>query len=232
MKKLGLIGGTSWHSTIDYYRFINQSINDHFGDNTNPPLMVYTIDQAENHRFQNEGKWDSIAVLLLDAGESLQRGGAEAVMFCANTPHKVYDLVDKELDIPVIHIADATAKAILDKGIAKVGFVGTKFTMEEDFITGRIKDRGIEVMVPEDQETITELQRIIIDELTYGNIEKTSKAYVVKVLQSMIDAGAEGVVLGCTEFPLMIFDEDLSVPIFNTSDIHAEAAVEFILEKE
>jgi aspartate racemase len=231
MQALGLIGGTSWHSTIDYYRVINQAVNVHFGNNTNPPLSIYTLNQAEVHRLQKENKWDSIATMFMDAGLRLQAGGAEALLFCANTPHKVYDQVDDALELPIIHIADATSKAIKTKGIQKVGFIGTKFTMQEDFITGRIRSNEIEVILPKDDATIDELHRIIIDELTYDNIIPSSKEYVLKVLQGMISEGAQGVVLGCTEFPLMIFQEDLDVPVFNTSELHAQEAIAFILSQ-
>lgn len=231
MNTLGLIGGTSWHSTLIYYSIINQSVNDHFGNNTNPPLLVYTLNQAEVHRFQKENKWDSIAHMITQGALSLKKGGAESVLFCANTPHKVYSLVQEKLDFPIIHIADATANAIHDKKIKKVCFIGTKYSMEEDFIAKRIEDNGINVLVPEEKTVINELHRIIIEELTYGKVNETSKRYVLDVLNNLIDKGAEGVILGCTEFPLMIMKEDLNVPIFNTTEIHAKSGVDFILNK-
>ncbi|WP_082433376.1 aspartate/glutamate racemase family protein [Flagellimonas eckloniae] len=230
MNVLGLIGGTSWHSTIDYYSMINQSVNNHFGNNTNPPLLVYTLNQAEVHRFQKENKWDSIAHMLVNAGLNLNKAGANAVLFCANTPHKVFDAVQQNLDVPVIHIADATANEIREKGLKKVFFIGTKYSMEETFITKRIEENGIEIIVPKEQEVIGELHRIIHEELTYGKIVEQSKEYVLNIIKSSIDQGAEGVVLGCTEFPLMIFPEDLDVPIFNTTEIHSKAGVDFILK--
>lgn len=231
MNTLGLIGGTSWHSTIDYYSTINQSINDYYGNNTNPPLLVYTLNQAEVHRFQIENKWDSIANMLVNAGLSLHKGGASAVLFCANTPHKVFDSVQKKLPIPIIHIADATAKEIHKKGIKKVFFIGTKYSMEETFITKRMECNSIEVLVPKEKQVIEELHRIIIKELTYGTIVKASKDYVMSTIKKAISEGAEGVVLGCTEFPLMIFQEDLDIPIFNTTEIHSNASVDYILKK-
>ncbi|AIZ43676.1 hypothetical protein M666_04670 [Cellulophaga baltica 18] len=230
MNTLGLIGGTSWHSTIDYYRTINQTINDHFGNNTNPPLIVYTLNQAEVHRYQIENKWDSIATMLVTAALNLNKAGASAVLFCANTPHKVYDDVQAKLDFPVIHIADATAQAIHEKGLKKVLFLGTKYSMEEPFITKRIEDNGIEVLVPKKKKQIEELHRIIQEELTYGIIDKESKKYVLGIIAEAIAAGAQGVVLGCTEFPLMIFQEDLEVPAFNTTEIHSKAGVDYILK--
>ncbi|WP_405608057.1 aspartate/glutamate racemase family protein [Polaribacter sp. Asnod1-A03] len=231
MKTLGLIGGTSWHSTIEYYAAINQSINDYYGNNTNPPLLVYTINQAEVHRFQKINKWDSIAVMLKQAALGLHKGGATSVMFCANTPHKVFDVVQNQLDFPIIHIGDATAKAIKNKGVKNVAFLGTIYTMEADFITKRIADNGVDVFVPEEKEVLVELQRIIEEELTYGVIKPATKTYVLNVIQGLVDKGAEGVVLGCTEFPLMIFDEDLKIPIFNTTEIHSNAAVDYILKR-
>ncbi|WP_158974921.1 aspartate/glutamate racemase family protein [Cellulophaga sp. L1A9] len=230
MNTLGLIGGTSWHSTVDYYKTINQSVNDYYGNNTNPPLLVYTLNQAEVHRFQIEDKWDSIANMLVVAAINLNKAGATSVLFCANTPHKVFDVVQKQLDFPVIHIADATAKAIHEKGLKKVLFIGTRYSMEETFVTKRIEDNGIEVLVPKEKKEINELHRIIQEELTYGTVTKESKEYVLGIIKKSIAQGAEGVILGCTEFPLMIFQEDLAVPIFNTTEIHSKAGVDYILK--
>lgn len=230
MRKLGLIGGTSWHSTIEYYRYINQYVNDFFGDNTNPPLLVYTLNQALIHRYQMESNWSGIAELLAEAGRSLQKAGAEKVMFCANTPHKVYSIVEQQIDVPILHIADATAAAIKSAGIKKVCFLGTKYSMIEDFVTQRIANNGIEVVTPKADSVIDELHRIIREELTYGNVTSESKNYVISVIQSLVDSGAEGVVLGCTEFPLMIKETDLQIPVFNTTEIHARAGADFILK--
>lgn len=230
MKTLGLIGGTSWHSTIDYYRFINESVNEHYGNNTNPPLMVYTMNQAQVHTYQVENNWDGIADMLVEAGMRLQNAGAEKLMFCANTPHKVYDQVEKQLNTPILHIADATAENIKKRDIKKVCFLGTKYTMTEDFITQRIANNGIEVLVPKKPAVIDELHRIIMKELTYGNIIPASKKYILDVIQSFVDQGVMGVVLGCTEFPMMINEGDLQIAIFNTTEIHARAGVDYILE--
>jgi len=229
MNTLGLIGGTSWHSTIEYYRFINEKTNSHFGNNTNPPLIVYTLNQAKVHKYQNENNWDGIADMIVFAGKNLENAGAQKLMLCANTPHKVYDKVIKELSIPIIHIAEATAIEIKKMGIDKVCFLGTKYTMTENFITSKIENYGIEVMVPSDEEQINELHRIIIEELTYGKILPKSKVYVENTIQSFIDKGAKGVILGCTEFPLMFRSEELNIPIFNTTDIHANSGVNYIL---
>lgn len=231
MKKLGLIGGTSWHSTIDYYSYINQCVNDHFGDNTNPPLLVFTLNHALIRKHQMNDNWNAIAELITEAAISLEKAGAEMIMFCANTSHKVFDQVESNINTPILHIADATAKAIHAKNLKKVLFIGTKYSMQEDFITQRISNEGIEVIVPERPEQINELQRIIQEELTYGNIIASSKDYLLKLIQSNLELGVEAVILGCTEFPILIQEEDLSIPIFNTTEIHARAGVDFILKE-
>lgn len=230
MKTLGLIGGTSWHSTIEYYKYINQHVNDYFGDNTNPPLMVFTLNQALVYKLQEEAKWDQIAEMITDAATRLEKAGAEQLMFCANTPHKIYDIVAKRIDTPILHIGDATAAAIKSEKLNTVCFLGTKFSMTEDFVTKRISRRNIGVLVPQNNDTINELHRIIQEELTYGKIIEHSKRYVLDVIQDLVQSGAQGVVLGCTEFPLMIDDEDLEMPTFNTTHIHALAGANFILE--
>ena len=230
MKTLGLIGGTSWHSTIEYYKYINQEVNDFFGDNTNPPLLLYTLNQSAIHKYQIENNWEAIAELILKAANSLIAAGAEQLMFCANTPHKVYPIVLQEINIPILHIADATAEAINNMNINKVCFLGTKYTMTEPFVTNRIADHNIDVLLPKTEKQINELHRIIQQELTYGKIIEKSKTYVLDVIQSLVELGAEGVVLGCTEFPLMINQNDLEIPIFNTTLIHAKAGTNFILK--
>lgn len=152
-------------------------------------------------------------------------------MFCANTPHKVYDIVESEIDTPILHIADATAEAIKLRQLKKVCFLGTKYSMNETFVTQRIEDNGVEVMIPQERGTIEELHRIIQEELTYGQIITASKEYVIKTIEALTDLGSEGVILGCTEFPLMIATTDLQVPIFNTTEIHALAGAQFILKE-
>ena len=231
MNRLGLIGGTSWHSTIEYYKYINQHINEYFGDNTNSPLMVFTLNQALVHKRQEEGKWDLIADMIIDAAIRLEKAGAEQLMLCANTPHKVYDLVTKRIDTPILHIGDATAAAIKSEKLNTVCFLGTKFSMTENFVTKRISRHGIDVLVPQNDVTINELHRIIQEELTYGKILEPSKRYVLDVIKDLARLGAQGVVLGCTEFPLMISGDELEIPVFNTTDIHALAGANYILEE-
>lgn len=229
MNSLGLIGGTSWHSTIEYYRYINQYVNDYYGDNTNPPLIVFTLNQSLIHRYQRESNWKGIAELLTKAAKSLENAGVDMLMFCANTPHKVYNVVEQNITTPILHISDATSYAIKSGGIKKVCFLGTKYSMNENFVTQRIIDNGIDVVTPNDKNTVEELHRIIQEELTYGKIIPKSKEYVIHVIESFVSGGAEGVVLGCTEFPLMINETDLQIPIFNTTEIHSKAGAKFIL---
>lgn len=232
MRMLGLIGGTSWHSTAEYYKYINQAVNTHFGDNTNPPLLLFNLNQSQVHQYQIDDNWTGVADLIIDGAVRLEKAGAESLIFCANTPHKVFETVQSSVAVPIIHIADATARAIQRQNIHKVCFIGTKFTMQEDFITGRMARHGIEVLAPEEPDIITELHRIIQKELTFGQVTDASKTYVLSTLQAMIDKGAEGVILGCTEFPLMISDKDLALPIFNTTEIHSNAATRYILNLE
>ena len=229
MRTFGLIGGTSWHSTMEYYRIINQSVNDYFENNTNPPLIIINQNQALIHELQEKNEWDEIASLFVEAAKILEQGGANALMFCANTPHKIFEFVESEIQIPIIHIVDATSNEILKKRLKKVCFIGTRFSMEEDFILKRFMKNGVEIIMPKHKANINELHRIIQKELTYGNINSNSKKFVLNNIQSMIEYGAEGVVLGCTEFPLMIDNNDLSIPIFNTTKIHAKAASDYIL---
>lgn len=231
MRCLGLIGGTSWHSTVEYYSAINQAVNDHFGNNTNPPLVIANVNQADVHQFQRDNNWRKVAQVFVEAAKRLEAAGAEAISFCANTPHKVYEHVQAEIRVPMIHIADATAAAIHQREVTKVCFIGTQYSMEDDFVTGRIASHGIGVSVPQNSADIVELHRIIQQELTFNNILPESKQYVMQQILQMVSDGAQGVVLGCTEFPLMFADGDLDIPVFNTTKIHAAAAVDFILNQ-
>lgn len=229
MKSLGLIGGTSWHSTVEYYRWINEAVNQYFGDNTNPPLLIANLNQSQVHRLQVEDRWSEIAELLIDNANRLAAAGAQAVMFCANTPHKCFDTVEQQIKLPILHIADATANAIVERGLSCVALIGTQFTMSETFITDRYQQHGIETLVPDDPEEIMELHRIIQEELTFGNIVPSSKQYVMNSIAAMQARGAQGIVLGCTEFPLMLGARDLELSVFDTTRIHAHYATEFVL---
>lgn len=229
MKTLGLIGGTSWHSTIDYYRYINEMANERRGPKFNPPLLIYSLNQAAIHALQQADRWDQIAEMYVAVGQQLINAGAQGLMFCANTPHKIYDTVQDQISVPVLHIADATGVEAHRHGFHKMGLLGTKFTMEGKFIGGRLTDRyQIEVIRP-DADTRTELHRIIFDELCHGDFNEKAKAYVLAEIVRMHEAGAEGVVLGCTEFPILVKQSDTDIPLFDTTRLHAKMAVDFML---
>lgn len=230
MKVLGLIGGTSWHSTIECYRYINQSINDVYGNNTNPPLVLYNMNQHEIHELQREGRWDDIAMLLSAAARNLHAAGAQAITLCANTPYKVYPAIASETQLPILHIADATGMAIRDAGLEKVGLIGTIYTMEDAFIKDWLKEYyGVDVVVPVSAGIRRELHRIVQEELGMGIFEPETKHYVLREIEDLENRGAEGIVLGCTEFPLIIDQRDVNVPVFDTTQLHSRMAVDFIL---
>ncbi len=230
MKSIGLIGGISWHATSKYYSFINQAINNHFGDNTNPPLMIYNMNQSKMHEFQKKDDWVAISDMVYEGAKSLLDAGTELILICSNTTHKVFKSIHDKISTPILHIGDATAQHIIDKGFNKVGFIGTKFTMENKFLVDRIRGFDIDVLVPEESTVIKELHRIIHEELTYKKILPKSKDFVRNEIQKMKDQGAEGIILGCTEFSLMFEEMKLDLPVFDTVDIHAQGAVDYILE--
>jgi aspartate racemase len=230
MRMLGLIGGTSWHSTVEYYRYINQKINDYYGSETNPPLIVYNLNQRAIHDLQRRGAWDRIAGIYSDAGIKLRVAGAQAVLFAANTPYKVYPQVAQRVGIPVLHIADATAAAIEHAHLRKVGLLGTRYTMEDGFIPSWLKEHyGIEVVTPASQAVRDELQRLIERELGMGVFKPATKRYVLSQIEDLHQHGAQGVILGCTEFTLLISQADVAFPAFDTTRLHAQMGVDFIL---
>jgi aspartate racemase len=230
MKMLGLIGGTSWHSTVEYYRYINQKINDYYGSETNPPLLVYNLNQRAIHDLQRSGDWDRIAGLYSDAGIKLRAAGAQAVLFAANTPYKVYPQVAQRIGIPVLHIADATGAAIQHAHLRRVGLLGTQYTMEDGFIPSWLKEHfGIEVVTPASQAVRDELQRLIQRELGMGVFKPATKRYVLSQIEDLHQHGAQGVILGCTEFTLLISQAEVAFPAFDTARLHAQMGVDFIL---
>ncbi len=230
MKAVGLIGGTAWYSTVDYYRYINKAVNDAYGNNTNPPLIVYNLDNHRIQQLQDKNQWDEIAAILTDAAMKLQSAGAQAIVLCANTQHKAYGPVAKNVKIPILHIGDATGVAIQRRGLKKIGLVGTRFTMEDGFMISWLKERyAIEVMVPASASARQELHRIIHEELDMGVHKPGSKKYALGQIEELRRRGAQGIVLACTEFPLIIKQSDVSVPVFDTTLLHSQMAVDFIL---
>ena len=226
MKTLGMIGGTSWHSTIEYYRLINSMINQRLGEDVNPPLLLYSI----NIQLMKHGSRSEIQEGFLKYASTLEKAGAEAIIFCANTPHLAYDHVASRISIPILHIADATGDQILQNQYSTAGLLGTKATMTRDFIKRRLNEtHGLDILVPESEESIDRVHGIIANELTLGQFTSASKDYFLGEIDLLRERGAEGVILGCTELPLLIKEEDSSVPLYDTTYLHAEKAVQFIL---
>ncbi|NHF59667.1 amino acid racemase [Flavobacteriaceae bacterium TP-CH-4] len=228
MRTLGLIGGTSWHSTIVYYKLINEVVGDKIGKQANPPLIIYSLN-IELMREQNVPKINNT---YLDVATKLQQAGAEAIVICANTPHMIYDFVQPKINIPILHIADATGKEALKKGLKKVGLLGNRPTMTKGFIQSRLKTRfGIETIVPENRYLDT-CHHYISNELTQGTFTHEAKKFFLKQMHFLRDAGAEGIVLGCTELPMLIDPNDFDLPLLATTQLHAIMAVDFVLGEE
>jgi aspartate racemase len=229
MKSVGLIGGTSWHSTMDYYKYINQMVNEELGDKTNPPLLLLNLNQAEIHKLQNDDKWSLIADIYIEAAKKLQLAGADAIMFCANTPHKNYEIVQKNIDIPILHIADAIGKEAKKFEMGKVILLGTKFTMTEPFIRLRLKDKfGIDTIIPE-QIFCEQLQNIISKELSMGIVNPESKISLINEINFLRSPQINGIILGCTELAMIIKQTDLAIPILDSTYLHASMGVDFLL---
>ncbi|MGF9767513.1 aspartate/glutamate racemase family protein [Bacillus albus] len=229
MKTIGLIGGMSWESTTEYYRIINEEIKERLGGFHSAKCMINSVDFEEIERFQSNGDWNGAGEVLGNAAYSLQRGGADFIVICTNTMHKVIEKIKEKIHIPVLHIADATAKEIKRKDIQTVGLLGTKYTMEQDFYKVRIEENHIKVMIPskKDREKVNE---VIYTELCLGKITSQSREYYKRVIEELVQEGAQGIILGCTEIGLLIKQEDVSVPIFDTTHIHAVEAVNFALQ--
>ncbi len=230
MKTIGLIGGMSWESSLEYYRIINERTKTKLGGFHSAESLMYSVDFAEIETLQHQGKWPETAQILSRAAKSLEAGGADFIVLCTNTMHKVASEIESAVRIPLLHIADTTARSILTRGLKKVGLLGTRFTMEEDFYKGRLtKKHGLEVLVPPppDRETI---HRVIYEELVIGRIDPSSRQQFVKIIERLAEAGAQAVILGCTEIGLLVKDKDSPIPLFDTTRIHAEAAVEMALE--
>lgn len=229
MKTIGLLGGMSWESSIEYYRIINETTKAKLGGLHSAKSVMVSVDFAEIEILQHQGKWGEAAQLLVDAARSLENAGADFMVLCTNTMHKVADDIQASITIPLLHIADATAKRVKEAGIQRIGLLGTRFTMEEEFYKGRLSaEYGLNVSVPNAQEREI-VHRVIYDELVMGEIRQHSKEQYIHVIEQMVHEGAEGVILGCTEIGLLVHQEDSQVPLFDTTRIHAEAAAEYAL---
>lgn len=231
MRRIGLIGGMSWESTAAYYRLINEGVRDRLGGLHSARLVLDSVDFAQVEALQAAGDWDDARELLADSARRLQAAGAELIGLCTNTMHKVSDAIESAVEIPFVHLADVTARAVLDVGVRRVGLLGTAFTMEQDFYRDRLAAAGLHVLVPDEADR-AEVHRVIYDELCLGIVRDDSRVAYREVIGRLVDAGAEGVVLGCTEIELLVTAEDSPVPVFPTTSIHAEAIVDAALASE
>lgn len=230
MKTIGLIGGMSWESSLEYYRIVNEVVKSKLGGLHSAQCIMYSVDFAEIETLQGQGKWDDATDLMIDAARRVEKGGADFFIICTNTMHLMADEVADHVTIPLLHIADVTAEAVKDRGIKKIGLLGTKFTMEKDFYRGRlIKKHGLEVLIPGERERKI-IHKIIFGELCLGTIQESSRAQFIDIMDDLAARGAEGIILGCTEIGLLTRDKDSQVPLFDTTKIHAEAAALFALE--
>jgi aspartate racemase len=219
----------SWESSIEYYRIVNETVKAKLGGFHSAKSIMYSVDFAEIEILQHKGKWQEAAQVLIVAAESLERGGADFIILCTNTMHKVANDIQAHTSIPILHIADATAQQIKDSGIGKIGLLGTRFTMEEDFYKSRLTQKySLDVIIPNAQEREI-VHRVIYEELVIGEIRQDSKERYVDIIERLVKEGAEGVILGCTEIGRLIHDGDCRVPLFDTTKIHAVAAVEYAL---
>ena len=228
MKTIGLLGGTSWVSTIDYYRYLNEGINARLGGIQFAKCIIHSFNFADIQKNNDTNDWDATLSLFVEAATNLEKSGAAAILICANTLHKIAEPLQERIGIPIIHIGVVTAEVIAKKGLKKVALLGTKFTMELDFIKGKLKDRGIETILPDDEER-EYINTNISSELAKNIFTNENKQNYLTIINKLIKAGAEGIVLGCTEIPMFIKQEDITVPIFDTAAIHAAAAVDFAL---
>ncbi len=231
MKTIGLIGGMSWESSAAYYRLMNEQVKQRLGGLHSAKCILYSVDFQQIEHFQAKGEWDKAGNVLAQAAQSLERAGADFVIICTNTMHKVIDIIEEAITIPILHIADATARQIKEAGLQKIALLGTKYTMEQAFYKARVEGFGIEVIVPDSHERM-EVNRIIYEELCLGIIKQDAKSYYIQVVEELVQAGAQGVILGCTEIGLLIQQEDISVPVFDTAAIHAQTAVSMAIQEE
>jgi len=226
MNSIGLIGGTSWHSTIVYYRLINELVGEKIGTQGNPELLIYSI----NIELMREQNVDKINAKYLQVSRSLEKAGAKAIVICANTPHMAYDYVQPKIEIPILHIADATGKEAARLQLKKVGLLGNRPTMTRGFIPDILKrNYGIETIIPEENE-LTQSHQYVSKELTQGLFTKEATSFFLEQIQSLKNRGAEGIVLGCTELPILLEKSSAGIPLLATTQLHAQMAVDFILE--
>lgn len=229
MKTIGMIGGMSWESSSVYYRLINEEVRQRLGGHHSAKSVMVSVDFAEIEEMQRAGDWESAGEAMAEAARNVEAGGAEFLLICTNTMHKNAPEVEAAVDIPLLHIASATATAVKAHGISSVGLLGTRFTMEEDFCIDQLRQEGLEVLVPGEDDR-SEVDRIIFEELVFGDIRLPSRAAYIEIMSGLVEDGAGGVILGCTEIGLLVNSGDCEVPVFDTTQVHALAAVDAALE--
>lgn len=223
MKVIGLIGGIDWESTVTYYKLINETIKKQLGGFHSAKILLYSVDFDEIEKHQSNDEWDKSAELLADIAKRLEIAGADFIVICTNTMHKVAAKIQKHISVPIIHIAEATAETLAENGIQKVGLLGTKYTMTQDFFKGKITDTGVDIIVP-DEPDIETINAVIYNELCNGMVKGSSRTKFLEIIDNLAKRGAEGVILGCTEIGLLVRQEDTNIPIFDTTLIHARKA--------
>lgn len=232
MKTIGIIGGMSYESTIHYYERINNQVNEIAGGLTCAKLLIYNVNFEEIRKLMLNNEWDKIGDKLADIAKTLENAGADYIVIATNTMHKLAEVVQSRINIPLIHIADCVAEKCKEKNIMNVGLLGTKYTMVEDFLINRLQENGLSVTTPKNEENINEIDRIIFDELCKGEIKESSKKYYVDVISEMIKENKiEGIILGCTEIEMLIKQSDLDIPIFDTTQSHIDSIVDYSLER-
>ncbi len=231
MRTIGLLGGMSWESTVPYYRVVNEVVKARLGGLHSAKVVLVSVDFAEVERLQHEGDWDAAGALLAASARSIEAAGAECVVLCTNTMHKVADAIEAAVGIPLLHIADPTADAISAAGVRTVGLLGTRFTMEQDFYVGRLEERhGLTVLTPPAEDRAL-VHRVIYEELVLGQVLEPSRTAYRRVIEDLVARGAEGVILGCTEIAMLVGAGDARVPLFDTTELHATAAGAWAVEE-
>lgn len=229
MKTIGLIGGITWLSTLDYYRLINQQVNERLGGVTSAKIILHSVEFSEIKMLTETNRWDDLAAIMCSTAQKIEQAGADCILIGANTMHKIADEVQASVGIPLIHIAEETAKAIERKQLKKVALLGTKYTMQLDFYTDKLSLFGIETIIPDSEQEIEFVNTAIYTEMGKGIFSPQTKAKFLSIIDRLVDRGAEGIILGCTEIPILIKQDDCNVPVFDTTYIHTKAAVDFAL---
>lgn len=228
MKTIGMLGGMSWESSAEYYRIANEVVKARLGGHHSAKLVLYSVDFDEIEKCQSSGRWDDAARILAEGAKSIERAGADVLVLCTNTMHKLAGPIRASITIPFLHIAEATGRAILARGVKTVGLLGTRYTMEQDFYKGTLAELGLEVLIPSEPERAV-VHDVIYDELCLGRVNPASREQYKRIMAGLVARGAQGIILGCTEIMLLVKPEDATVPVFDTTRIHATAAAEFCL---